>query len=90
MFLETKEKNRQKEIKNKEKDFNIKINQKRFEGKIYNDYEIKYENLEEFDFDKENIYYKKNIYEAYIYKQQPIENIMNKIRKDKVKIAKLL
>lgn len=69
---------------------NIKINQKRFEGKIYNDYEIKYENLEEFDFDKENIYYKKNIYEAYIYKQQPIENIMNKIRKDKVKITKLL
>ena len=43
-----------------------------------------------FDFDKENIYYKKNIYEAYIYKQQPIENIMNKIRKDKVKITKLL
>lgn len=69
---------------------NIKINQKRFEGKIYNDYEIKYENLEEFDFDKENIYYRKNIYEAYIYKQQPIENIMNKIRKDKVKITKLL
>lgn len=68
---------------------NIKINQKRFEGKIYNDYEIKYENLEEFDFDKENIYYKKNIYEAYIYKQQPIENIMNKIRKDKVKIVEL-
>ena len=69
---------------------NIKIYQKRFEGKIYNDYEIKYENLEEFDFDKENIYYKKNIYEAYIYKQQPIENIMNKITKDKVKITKLL
>ena len=69
---------------------NIKKKKKRFEGKIYNDYEIKYENLEEFDFDKENIYYKKNIYEAYIYKQQPIENIMNKIRKDKVKIVELL
>lgn len=68
---------------------NVRIKQKRFEGKIYNDYEIKYENLEEFDFDKENIYYKKNIYEAYIYKQQPIENIMNKIRKDKVKIVEL-
>ena len=68
---------------------NIKISQKRFEGKIYNDYEIKYENLEEFDFDKEDIYYKKNIYEAYIYKQQPIENIMKKIRKDKVKITEL-
>lgn len=68
---------------------NVKVNQKRFEGKIYNDYEIKYENLEEFDFDKENIYYKKNIYEAYIYKQQPIENIIKKIRKDKVKITEL-
>ena len=68
---------------------NVRIKQKRFEGKIYNDYEIKYENLEEFDFDKENIYYKKNIYEAYIYKQQPIGNIMNKIRKDKVKIVEL-
>lgn len=68
---------------------NVRIKQKRFEGKIYNDYEIKYENLEEFDFDKEKIYYKKNIYEAYIYKQQPIENIMNKIRKDKVKIVEL-
>ena len=68
---------------------NVRIKQKRFEGKIYNDYEIRYENLEEFDFDKENIYYKKNIYEAYIYKQQPIENIMNKIRKDKVKIVEL-
>lgn len=68
---------------------NVRIKQKRFEGKIYNDYEIKYENLEEFDFEKENIYYKKNIYEAYIYKQQPIENIMNKIRKDKVKIVEL-
>ena len=69
---------------------NVKINQKRFEGKNYNDYEIEYENLEEFDFDKENIYHKKNIYEAYIYKQQPIENIINKIRKDKVKIKLLL
>lgn len=68
---------------------NVRIKQKRFEGKIYNDYEIRYENLEEFDFDKENIYYKKNIYEAYIYKQQPIGNIMNKIRKDKVKIVEL-
>ena len=67
-----------------------KIKQKRFEGKIYNNYEISYKNNEETDIDKKNEYYKKDIYEAYLYKKQPIENIINKIKKDNVRITKLL
>lgn len=68
---------------------NIKIKQKRFEGKIFNDYEITYKKIEDFEYDKSEKYLTKDIYEALIYKHQPIENIMKKIKKDKVKILEL-
>ena len=68
---------------------NIKIKKKRFNGICINDYEIQVLNDEEFDYDKEIRYSKKDIYEANIYKKQPMENIMRKIERDKVKIVDL-
>lgn len=68
---------------------NVKITQKRFNGQNFNDYEIKYCNDEEFDYEINEKYYMKDVYEAMIYKQQPIENIMKKVKKDKVKIIQL-
>ena len=65
------------------------IKQKRFEGKIFNDYEILHQNIEEIEYDKNEKFYTKDIYEALIYKQQPIENIRRKIEKDKVEIKLL-
>ena len=62
------------------------IKQKRFEGKIFNDYEILHQNIEEIEYDKNEKFHIKDIYEALIYKQQPIENIRRKIEKDKVEI----
>ena len=69
---------------------NVKIKQKRFEGKIFNDYDIILENPDGFEDYANNKFYTKDIYEALIYKHQPIENIMRKIEKDRVKIIKLL
>lgn len=68
---------------------NIKIKKKRFNGICINDYEIQVLNDEEFDYDKEIRYNKKDIYEANIYKKQPMENIMRKIERDKVRIVDL-
>ena len=68
---------------------NIKIKKKRFNGMCINDYEIQVLNDEEFDYDKDTKYSKKEIYEANIYKKQPMENIMRKIERDKVKIIEL-
>lgn len=71
---------------------NVKINSKRFNGININDYEITYSNNDIY-FEDYNIierYYKKDIYEALIYKKQPFESIMKKIRKDKVKIVQLI
>ena len=62
------------------------IKQKRFEGKIFNDYEILHQNIEEIEYDKNKKFHIKDIYEALIYKQQPIENIRRKVEKDKVEI----
>ena len=68
---------------------NVKINKKRFNGLNINDYEIKSKNYEEFDYEKENLYYKKDIYESQLYLNQPLEYIERKIAKDKVKILYL-
>lgn len=68
---------------------NIKIKKKRFNGICINDYEIQVLNDEEFDYDKDIKYCKKEIYEANIYKKQPMENIIRKIQRDKVKIIEL-
>lgn len=63
---------------------NVKIRDKRFNGLNVNDYEIEW---------KKNTYsekfYVKDIYEAIQYKNQPIEEILKKIKKDNVKIKEL-
>lgn len=69
---------------------NVEINKKRFNGININDYEISFENFEEFDYDKSNLYSQKDIYGASIYKKQPYEYIERKINRDKVKITKLI
>lgn len=69
---------------------NVEINKKRFNGLNINDYEISFENFEEFDYDKSKLYYQKDIYEALIYKRQPYEYIERKINRDKVKVIELI
>lgn len=69
---------------------NVKITKKRFNGITINDYEIKYQNYDEYDYEKEKYYDKKDIYEAMIYKNQPYEYIKRKIDRDKVEIVKLI
>ena len=67
----------------------VDINKKRFNGLNINDYEISYENSEEFDYDKSRLYFQKDIYEAGIYKRQPYEFIERKINRDKVEVIEL-
>ena len=67
----------------------VDINKKRFNGLNINDYEISYENSEEFDYDKSRLYFQKDIYEAGIYKRQPYEFIEIKINRDKVEVIEL-
>ena len=69
---------------------NVEINKKRFNGININDYEISFENFEEFDYDKSKLYFQKDIYESLLYKKQPYEFIERKIKRDKVKIKKLI
>lgn len=68
----------------------VKIYKKRFNGLNINDYEISFKDYEKFDYDKSNYYFQKDIYEAELYKKQPYEYIERKIKKDKVKIIKLV
>ena len=68
----------------------IEINKKRFNGFCINDYEISFEDFEEFDYDKSKLYFQKDIYEAGIYKKQPYEYIERKIIRDKVKVIELI
>ena len=66
----------------------IKIEKKRFQGLIINDYELDTEELDEY-YIKNKKYKTKELYEAYFYKSQPYNNIVEKIKKDKVKIKEL-
>ena len=68
---------------------NIKINKKRFTGININDYEIDFDNFEEFDYEKEMLYDKRDIYEAEFIKNQPFKYSRNDIAKYKVKVTKL-
>lgn len=68
---------------------NIKINKKRFTGININDYEIDFDNFEEFDYEKEMLFDKKEIYEAEFIKNQPFKYSRNDIAKYKVKVTKL-
>ncbi len=67
---------------------NMKINKKRFNGTIINDYEISYKTEKEYNIN-DNKYFPKEIYEAQFYKEQPYINVREKILKDNVKIEKL-
>lgn len=64
---------------------NVKIKDKRFNGLNINDYEIDWE--EQVNYDK---FYTKDLYEAIQYKNQPIEETLRKIKRDNIKIKKLM
>ena len=66
---------------------NAKITKKRFNGTIINNYEITYRNDEDYDYDKDTKYKQCELYEAQINKRQPFDDIMKKIKTDKVEIA---
>lgn len=66
-----------------------KITKKRFNGVVIQDYEIEIKNKREYTID-EDYYYQKDLYEAEFYKQQPFEYVREKIKKDGVKIVKLI
>ena len=69
---------------------NVEIKSKRFNGINVKDYEIDYQIWNEFDYEKDKLYYKKDCYEAEFYQKQPFEYINRKIDRDKVKITKLI
>ncbi len=63
---------------------NVKIKNKRFEGLNINDYEIHWKKSEN------TIFYTKDMYEAIQHKNQPIEDILKKIRQDQIQIKELI
>lgn len=68
----------------------IKIKKKRFNGLNINDYEIKFKEIEEFDYDKLQKFYHKDLYEAQFNLRQPFNNLIRKINRDKVEIERLI
>lgn len=68
---------------------NVKINLKRFNGININDYEIDFMDLGDFDYEKNILYDKKDIYEAQIFQNQPFQYIQEKIKNDKVEITEM-
>ena len=68
----------------------ISIEKKRFNGININDYEIKILNCEDMDFINKDEFALKDIYESEQYKTQPIKKVIEKIRKDDLKIDKLI
>lgn len=68
---------------------NVKINLKRFNGININDYEIDFMDLGDFDYEKNVLYDKKDIYEAQIFQNQPFQYIQEKIKNDKVEITEM-
>lgn len=69
---------------------NVKINMKRFNGISINDYDIDFDQREEFDYNKNTKYKACEIYEAQINKKQPFQEVIKQIEKDKVKITQLV
>ena len=65
---------------------NVKIQKKRFDGIVVNDYDIKFRNLEEIDYEKNQKYKACQLYEANFNKKQPYNEIMKKIQKDRVEV----
>lgn len=69
---------------------NVKMNRKRFNGISINDYDIAFQEMEEFDYDKNTKYKACEIYEAQMNKKQPFYEIMKQVEKDRVKITQLV
>lgn len=69
---------------------NVKIEKKRFNGICINDYDIEFQDREEFDYDKNTKYKTSEIYEAQINKKQPFQEIMKQVEKDRVRIVQLV
>ena len=69
---------------------NVKIEKKRFNGICINDYEIEFQDREEFDYDKNTKYKASEIYEAQMNKRQPFQEIMEQVEKDRVRIVQLV
>ena len=67
-----------------------KINKKRFNGVNIIDYTINVGKDEDFDYDLENKFDKKAIYESTIYKKDSYKKIIDKIKKDGVEIKNLI
>lgn len=65
---------------------NVHIQSKRFNGLNILDYEISFDNGEEFDKDKRTLYDQKLIYESIIYKNRRLRDLKRKFIEDKVKI----
>ena len=66
----------------------LKINKKRYEGKIIQGYEIK--SKEDSKYNQElDKYYPKTIYESKFYYEQPYQYIREKIKNDKIEIKEL-
>jgi len=68
---------------------NVAISSKRFNGTNIIDYEIDYTSDEEFDFDKNNLYDKKKIYEAHICTNRTFDYLQKQFLNDKVRIRHL-
>ena len=68
---------------------NVQIESKRFNGLNIVDYEITYNNFDDFDYEKANLYEQKNIYESQIYKKRTMKDLKIQFQKDKVKIKNL-
>lgn len=68
---------------------NIKINKKRFNGIIINDYKIEFNNFNEEDYEKKDKYDQKDVYEAQMNLRQPFKYKDILIKKDNVKIIEL-
>lgn len=66
-----------------------KINKKRFNGLIINDYEIDFRDDKKNNKALNNKFYLKDLYESELYKKQRISEIKKKIRIDKVVIERL-
>lgn len=69
---------------------NAKVAKKRFNGIIIQDYEIIWDETQEFDYEKQEKYKSCERYEVKINKKQPFKEIQKQIKKDKVQIFKLV
>lgn len=68
----------------------VKINKKRFEGLNINDYEIDFRQDKKDEKTLSDKYYLKDLYESQLYQKQKLNEIMEKIKLDKVLIKKLI